>query len=157
MREQTREIAEELAARHPDRLTTEWRKNKREGRILIDTARNTYAQTTVAPYAVRAKPGAPVATPLRWEELEDRQLRADQPHARVDAGAPGVATATPGRRSGGGKIGGVLWRRRARTDRSPDGADLGVRVLSVARDDEPGPPTLRGGVAASCTRSSPRR
>jgi bifunctional non-homologous end joining protein LigD len=76
VREQTREIAEELAARHPDRLTTEWRKNKREGRILIDTARNTYAQTTVAPYAVRAKPGAPVATPLRWEELEDRKLRA---------------------------------------------------------------------------------
>jgi len=57
-------------------LTTEWRKNKREGRILIDTARNTYAQTTVAPYAVRAKPGAPVATPLRWEELEDPKLRA---------------------------------------------------------------------------------
>jgi bifunctional non-homologous end joining protein LigD len=77
VREQTREIAEELAARHPDRLTTEWRKNKREGRILIDTARNTYAQTTVAPYAVRAKPGAPVATPLRWEELEDRKLRAN--------------------------------------------------------------------------------
>ena len=77
VREQTREIAEELAARHADRLTTAWRKNKREGRILIDTARNTYAQTAVAPYAVRAKPGAPVATPLRWEELEDPSLRAD--------------------------------------------------------------------------------
>jgi bifunctional non-homologous end joining protein LigD len=76
VRERTREIAEELAARHPDRLTTAWRKEKREGRILIDTARNTYAQTTVAPYAVRAKPGAPVATPLRWEELEDPGLRA---------------------------------------------------------------------------------
>src|SRR3954447_13182915 len=77
VREQTREIAEELAARHPDRLTTAWRKNKREGRILIDTARNTYAQTAVAPYAIRAKPGAPVAAPLWWEELEDRKLRAD--------------------------------------------------------------------------------
>jgi bifunctional non-homologous end joining protein LigD len=77
LRERTREIAEELAARHADRLTTAWRKEKREGRILIDTARNTYAQTTVAPYAVRAKPGAPVATPLRWEELEDPGLRAD--------------------------------------------------------------------------------
>ena len=77
VREQTREIAEELAARHADRLTTAWRKNKREGRILIDTARNTYAQTAVAPYSVRAKPGAPVATPLRWEELEDPSLRAD--------------------------------------------------------------------------------
>jgi bifunctional non-homologous end joining protein LigD len=77
VREQAREIGEELASRHPDRLTTEWRKNKREGRILIDTARNTYAQTTVAPYSVRAKPGAPVATPLRWQELEDPELRAD--------------------------------------------------------------------------------
>jgi bifunctional non-homologous end joining protein LigD len=77
VREQTREIAEELAARHPARLTTAWRKAKREGRILIDTARNTYAQTTVAPYALRARPGAPVATPLRWEELEDPGLRAD--------------------------------------------------------------------------------
>ena len=77
VRERAREIAEELASRHPERLTTEWRKAKREGRILIDTARNTYAQTTVAPYAVRARPGAPVATPLRWEELDDPKLRAD--------------------------------------------------------------------------------
>ena len=37
-------------------------------------ARNTYAQTTVAPYAVRAIPGAPVATPLAWDELEDPTL-----------------------------------------------------------------------------------
>ena len=77
VRERAREIADELAARHPDRLTTAWRKVKREGRILIDTARNTYAQTTVAPYAVRARPGAPVAAPLRWEELGDPRLRAD--------------------------------------------------------------------------------
>ena len=77
VRERAREIGEQLAARHPDRLTTEWRKNKREGRILIDTARNTYAQTTVAPYAVRARRGAPVATPLRWEEIEDPRLRPD--------------------------------------------------------------------------------
>jgi bifunctional non-homologous end joining protein LigD len=76
VREWAREISVAVAADH-DTLTTEWRKNKREGRILIDTARNTYAQTTVAPYAVRAKPGAPVATPLRWEELEDPGLRSD--------------------------------------------------------------------------------
>lgn len=67
------EIAEEFAAGH-DTLTTFWRKDKRDGRILVDTARNTYAQTTVAPYAVRALPGAPVATPLRWEELSDPEL-----------------------------------------------------------------------------------
>jgi bifunctional non-homologous end joining protein LigD len=76
VRQRAAEIGEAVAAEQ-ETLTTEWRKNKREGRILIDTARNTYAQTTVAPYAVRAKPGAPVATPLRWEELEDPELRAD--------------------------------------------------------------------------------
>ena len=68
------EIGEELAARMPDTLTTAWRKEKRNGRVLVDTARNTYAQTVVAPYAVRAFPGAPVATPLAWEELADREL-----------------------------------------------------------------------------------
>jgi bifunctional non-homologous end joining protein LigD len=58
----------------PDELTTAWRKEKRGGRVLVDVARNTYAQTTVAPYAVRALPGAPVATPLAWDELEDPGL-----------------------------------------------------------------------------------
>jgi bifunctional non-homologous end joining protein LigD len=69
-------IAEQFAAAHDDALTTEWRKAKRNNRILVDVARNTYAQTVVAPYAVRALPGAPVATPLAWEELEDAQLNA---------------------------------------------------------------------------------
>ena len=67
------EIAEAFAASH-DTLTTAWRKEKRDGRILVDTARNTYAQTVVAPYAVRALPGAPVATPLEWTELEAPDL-----------------------------------------------------------------------------------
>ena len=86
VRERARELGEELAARPPARRTPQGRQNKREGRILIDTARNTYAQTTVAPYAVRARPGAPVATPLRWEELEDPRLRAD---AHTLASVPG--------------------------------------------------------------------
>jgi bifunctional non-homologous end joining protein LigD len=68
------ELAEEVAARRPDELTTAWRKAGRSGRVLVDAARNTYAQTAVAPYAVRAKPGAPVATPLSWDELEDPAL-----------------------------------------------------------------------------------
>jgi bifunctional non-homologous end joining protein LigD len=68
------EMAEEVAARLPDQLTTSWRKEGRGGRVLVDAARNTYAQTAVAPYAVRAKPGAPVATPLAWEELSDPEL-----------------------------------------------------------------------------------
>jgi bifunctional non-homologous end joining protein LigD len=72
------ELGQELADRDPDRLTTAWRKEKRGGRVLVDTARNTYAQTVVAPYAVRALPGAPVAVPLAWEELEDPELRAQR-------------------------------------------------------------------------------
>jgi bifunctional non-homologous end joining protein LigD len=72
-----RDVAAEAARRHPGALTTEQRKAKRESRIFLDVMRNTYAHTTVAPYAVRARPGAPVATPLRWEELEDRDTRPD--------------------------------------------------------------------------------
>src|SRR5688500_6489111 len=67
-------LAEDIAAGDPDRLTTAWRKEKRGGRVLVDVARNSYAQTTVAPYAVRALPGAPVATPLAWEEVGDPAL-----------------------------------------------------------------------------------
>jgi bifunctional non-homologous end joining protein LigD len=59
-----RDAAEELARRHPDRLTTEQRKDKRKGRLYLDAMRNAYAQTAVPPYAVRARPGATVATPL---------------------------------------------------------------------------------------------
>jgi bifunctional non-homologous end joining protein LigD len=73
-----RDAADTLAERHPDELTTEWRKAKRGGRILVDTARNGYAQTAVPPYAVRPRPGAPVAVPIEWEELSDSRLRSDR-------------------------------------------------------------------------------
>ena len=63
------ELALLVAARDPDRLSVEWRKANRDGRLLLDTARNGYAQTVVAPYSVRPKPEAPVATPIEWSEL----------------------------------------------------------------------------------------
>jgi bifunctional non-homologous end joining protein LigD len=76
-----RDFAREIAARladDDDRLTLEQRKAKRAGRVLVDVMRNTYGHTSVAPYAVRAKPHAPVATPLSWEELERaKRLRPD--------------------------------------------------------------------------------
>jgi bifunctional non-homologous end joining protein LigD len=71
-------IAERLAQEDPEHVTTEVRKNKRAGRIFVDIARNAYAQTAAPPYAVRPRDGAPVASPLVWEELEDRKLRPDQ-------------------------------------------------------------------------------
>jgi bifunctional non-homologous end joining protein LigD len=73
-----REIAEQLVSVDPKHLTTQIRKNKRHGRIYVDVGRNAYAQTSVAPYAVRAKPLAPVATPLLWKELLDKKLTAQR-------------------------------------------------------------------------------
>jgi bifunctional non-homologous end joining protein LigD len=64
-----RAVAERLAAAAPDDLTTEQRIAKRGNRIYLDIARNAYAQTTVAPYSPRARPGAPVATPIEFAEL----------------------------------------------------------------------------------------
>jgi bifunctional non-homologous end joining protein LigD len=72
VREFARDVAELAATRHPQMFTIEQRKAKRGGKILIDIQRNAYAHTSVAPYAVRPRPGAPVATPLHWEELEDK-------------------------------------------------------------------------------------
>jgi bifunctional non-homologous end joining protein LigD len=73
-----RSAAELLAERYPDELTIEFRKAERGGRILVDVMRNAYAQTAVPPYAVRPRPGAPVATPIEWDELSDSKLRPDR-------------------------------------------------------------------------------
>jgi bifunctional non-homologous end joining protein LigD len=54
----------------PDHLTQEFSKVDRGTRILVDTGRNGYSATWAAPYAVRAKPGAPVSAPCTWEEVE---------------------------------------------------------------------------------------
>ena len=70
------DLAALVAARDPERLTVEQRKAKRAGRLFLDTGRNGYAQTAVAPYSVRARPGAPVATPIDWDELGRVEPRA---------------------------------------------------------------------------------
>jgi bifunctional non-homologous end joining protein LigD len=71
------DVASVLVTRQPERFTTEVRKDARNGRLFVDTLRNAYAQTAVAPYSVRARPGAPVATPLDWDELADERIRSD--------------------------------------------------------------------------------
>ena len=69
VRELARGVAEVLVSRDPEVLTLEARKAERGSRVFVDVLRNAWAQTTVAPYAVRARPGAPVATPVDWDEL----------------------------------------------------------------------------------------
>jgi bifunctional non-homologous end joining protein LigD len=78
VREFARQVADLLAVRNPDLVTTEQRKAKRGPRVYADIMRNAYAQRVVAPYSVRARPGAPVATPLSWDEVEDKGLSPDQ-------------------------------------------------------------------------------
>ncbi len=76
VREFAKDLADVAAARRPDKLTTEVRKDARKGRLFLDYLRNSYAQTAVAPYSVRAKPGAPVAAPLLWKELGESAMRS---------------------------------------------------------------------------------
>ena len=67
-----------MVADDPGHLTLEWRKADRGKRIYVDVNRIAYAQHAVAPFAVRPLPQAPVAVPLRWEELSDRALKPDR-------------------------------------------------------------------------------
>jgi bifunctional non-homologous end joining protein LigD len=73
-----RDLASVAATREPRVFTIEQRKAKRDGRILIDFMRNGYGHTSVAPYSVRARPKAPVATPLHLDELEESGTRPDR-------------------------------------------------------------------------------
>ena len=76
VRDAAYDVGRELVRRRPGELTMEFYKRRREGRLFVDVNRNAWAATTVPPYAVRPRRGAPVATPLRWEELDDPRLDA---------------------------------------------------------------------------------
>lgn len=93
-RDFARGVCDALAAREPRKVTTETRKKARRGRLFLDYLRNAYAQTSVPPFAVRARSNAPIATPLRWEELDDPALHsqsftmANIHHRWAEAGDP---------------------------------------------------------------------
>jgi len=63
-------VAEEMVAAAPQAYIATMSKAKRTGKIFIDYFRNDYTATAIADYGVRARPGAPVAVPLVWEELK---------------------------------------------------------------------------------------
>ena len=62
----------------PDLVSWEWAKASRGGKARLDYTQNTYIKTLVAPYAVRPADGAPVSTPIAWDELDDPDLRSDR-------------------------------------------------------------------------------
>lgn len=76
-RQFVRDVAEVVAADDPTHRTVAVRKDQRGGRVYLDVMRNAYGQTAVAPYSVRARRGAPVATPLQWDELNNSSLHPD--------------------------------------------------------------------------------
>lgn len=63
-------IAESVVKINPQEYTTEFYKNKREGKIFIDYLRNDRGSTMVAPYSLRIKNDAPISMPFEWEELK---------------------------------------------------------------------------------------
>jgi bifunctional non-homologous end joining protein LigD len=74
--DETYEFAERVSRRveaeHPGLATTEWLKKKRpEGSVLVDHRQNGHGKTIAAVYSVRPRRGAPVSTPLEWDELTD--------------------------------------------------------------------------------------
>lgn len=62
-------VADEMVSDAPEAYVATMSKAKRTGKIFIDYFRNDYTATAIADYGVRARPGAPVAVPLEWEEL----------------------------------------------------------------------------------------
>lgn len=79
----TQALARQLERVIPERFTASLAKSRRTGKIFVDYLRNAAGATAVAPYSVRARPGAPVATPLAWEELDPAaDLRGDRFNVR---------------------------------------------------------------------------
>ena len=111
-----RTFAEFLAGAHPGAVTLRWRTGERRGRVFLDVNQNARARNMAAPYSPRAKPGAPVSTPLLWEEL-----------GRVYPGDFTMAT-LPGRlRGAGDPWSGILGAKQPLSELGLRGAEGGGR------------------------------
>ena len=91
-----------LARSHPRLVTTEWTRAKRHG-VLIDVNQNGAGRTTAMGYSVRPRPGAPVSTPLDWDEvrseLDPAAFTMDAVLTRVAERGDLLAPALTGRQS----------------------------------------------------------
>ncbi|HEX5267079.1 MAG TPA: non-homologous end-joining DNA ligase [Acidimicrobiales bacterium] len=71
-------LSRAVGATVPDLVSWTWEKRARHGRARLDYTQNAINKTLVAPYGVRAAPGAPVSVPIEWDELDDPDLRSDR-------------------------------------------------------------------------------
>ncbi|MGP9805412.1 DNA ligase D [Paracoccus sp. NSM] len=92
----SRGLAHLAESRWPRRFTAQMAKSRREGRIFIDWLRNERGATAIAPFSVRARPGAPVACPVGWDELPGiRRAGAFSTEAALERGWAGVTPPQP--------------------------------------------------------------
>ncbi len=82
VKKQADRLADLIVENFGDDFTTAQLKEKRRGKIYVDSQRNSYAQTGVTPYSLRPKEGAPVATPIEWEEASAKGFNARSFHVK---------------------------------------------------------------------------
>ena len=73
-----KQVAQIFVKQAPDLYTLEANILKREERVFIDILRNSFGATAVSPYALRDQEGAPVATPISWDEVQDQKLSSQR-------------------------------------------------------------------------------
>lgn len=145
--EAAKALAQPFVEAHNSTLTLQIKKDQRKGRVLLDIYRNRPSQTIVAPYSVRGLPGAPVSTPLQWDELAGleapRQFNLRSVPARVlDQGDPWeaiAAYATPIHTDRKQSIAAPRELSPARTYKTPAQLDEYSRKRSFAKTPEPAP------------------
>ncbi|MEZ0241350.1 MAG: DNA polymerase domain-containing protein, partial [Chloroflexota bacterium] len=72
------QLSRAIGSTVPDLVSWEWAKDRRGGKARLDYTQNASIKTLVAPYSVRPAAGAPVSTPIAWDELDDAELRSDR-------------------------------------------------------------------------------
>jgi len=70
-------ISQAVGRTLPELVSWEWQKDRRRGLARLDYTQNAINKTLVAPFSPRPAPGAPVSVPIRWDELDDPELRPD--------------------------------------------------------------------------------
>lgn len=129
-----REIGDRMAARSPELVTMAAVKRRRGDRVYVDTMRNAFGQTIVAPYSVRRRPRAPVSTPLDWDEVTP-----DLDPARFNV-------RTIGRRLAGIDPWADIWRHRQALPDLPPGRDEAAET-ALARTRRTSRPSRRSRAA----------